>query len=86
MECREKGREASSWARRLITKGPGASQPSPSPLPLQPGTLWGLVEAACQADGVDGWGGGEADAARGLADRYTQNTSTATSLAAEREG
>lgn len=66
-------REASSQARRL-QKGQGPASLA-STLPLQPGTLWGLVEAACQADGVDGWSGGEADVARDLAGRYTQNIS-----------
>lgn len=78
--------EGGQLTGKTVTKGPGASQPCASTLPLQPGTLWGLVEAACQADGVDGWSRGEADVARDLAGRYTQNISTATSLAAECEG
>lgn len=80
---RQRGSEGGQLTGMAVMKGPGASQPSPGPLPLQPGTLQGLVEAACQAGGVDGCGGGEADKARDLADRCTQNTSTATSLAAE---
>ena len=54
----QRGSEGGRLVGRAVKKGPGVS-PAPPSLglwPLQPGMPWDLTEAACQAEGVDGWG------------------------------
>ena len=75
---------------RAVKKGPGASPAQPSPALAcgccsrgSLGTSLGLpVRLREWMDGVQR----EADAARGLVERHAQNTSSASSLAAEQGG
>ena len=75
---------------RAVKKGPGASPAQPSPALACGCSSWGSPGTSLRLpvrlrewmDGVRR----EADAARGLVDRHAQNTSAASSLAAEQGG
>lgn len=82
---KQKEREGGQFTHEVLKKGPGAS-PAQAHCHCSWGPSGALLRLPVRLMGCMDGIGGEADAARDLADMCTQNTSVATSLAAEHGG